>query len=91
MAVATIQVAELDGGSVVISVSYDTVSLSLLTLSWENTSGAPYSVDWGSRHFNIPVGSGSVNIPGNRKLISLGVYDDGTPILRWGDRVRVGR
>jgi len=92
VAVATIRVAELDGGAVVISVDYDTVTLSLISLHWDNTSGSPYSVDWGNRHFTIPVGSGTVNIPGNRKLISLGLYpDDSTPILAFGDGVRVGR
>ncbi len=91
MAIVNLFVAAFDDNSVVISVDYDDVTLTLETIHWDNTSGSPYSVDWGNRHFSIPVGSGSLGIPGNRKLISLGVYDDGSPILRWGDTVRIGR
>lgn len=91
MAIQTLTLATFENNQVVITVDYDDVTLVVSVVRWVNDSGAPYSVTWGSREVSIPVGSGSINIPGKRFNVVRVTNAPGDDVLVWDQPTHVGR
>lgn len=54
--------------AVVVTLIYDEATLRVQTLDWTNASGEPLFVMVGSHPFPLAGVSGSVNVPGNRRM-----------------------
>lgn len=91
MAIQTLTLATFENNQVVITVDYDDVTLVVSAVHWVNDSGTPYHVLWGNREVSIPVGTGSINIPGKRFNLVLVTTAPGDEALAWDNPVQVGR
>lgn len=91
MAIQTLTLATFENNQVVITVDYDDVTLVVSTVHWVNDSGAPYNVHWGNRDVSVPVGTGSIGIPGKRFNLLRVTNAPGDEVLIWDQPVRVGR
>lgn len=66
MAAVTIRYATFENGAVTIDLTYDDQTLVVTGASWFNGDAVPYQVTLGTRTVSIPVGTGSVSVPGKQ-------------------------